>query len=218
MPEALVNFLSLLGWSPAGEEEIFPLQDLVRLFSLDRVSKSPAVFNFDKLKWMNANYLKMLTLDELTALCLPHLQKAGLVAENPNDERLAWLQQVIATAQEKLEYAAQAPNLVAVFFGASVTMTEGDEEAQQVLALETSPAVINAFRERALQHNAWDAETVREVVKDVGKQVGVKGKALFMTVRVAVSGQSHGPDLNALLTLLGPALVVKRLENTLKQM
>lgn len=218
LPEALVNFLSLLGWSPEGEQEIFPLDDLVRLFSLERVSKSPAVFNFDKLKWMNSNYLKALSLDKLTALCLPHLQAAGLVEQRPGKERLAWLQQVVATAQEKLEYAAQAPHLLAVFFGESVAVATDDDEGNQVLALESSPAVINAFRARALQFEAWDAEMVREVVKDVGKQVGVKGKALFMTVRVAVSGQSHGPDLNALLTLLGPAVVVKRLENTLKQM
>ena len=218
LPEALVNFLSLLGWSPASEQELFTIDDLVRLFSLERVSKSPAVFNFDKLKWMNANYLKTLPPDKLTALCLPHLQTAGLVAEPPDEERLAWLQQVVATAQDKLEYAAQAPDLLAVFFGESIAVAADDDEGNQVLALESSFAVINAFRARAVQYEAWDAETVRAVVKDVGKQVGVKGKALFMTVRVAVSGQSHGPDLIALLTLLGPAVVVKRIENTLKQL
>lgn len=218
LPEALVNFLALLGWSPEGEEEIFSMEELIKRFSLERVSKSPAVFNFDKLKWMNAHYIKELSLEQVTELCIPHLKQAGLIDDAAADDRLEWLQQVIAAARDGLEYAAQAPELVAVFFGEHVELDEEDEEAKQVLALETSPAVIRAFREKALEQNSWDGETVRQLLKDVGKELGVKGKALFMTVRVAVSGQSHGRDLNAILTLLGPETVAKRLADTLKKM
>lgn len=132
--------------------------------------------------------------------------------------RLQWLEQVVATAQEKLEYAAQAPEVLRVFFGETAELHEQDEEAKQVMALETSTAVIHAFREKVLSVSSWDGETVRQILKDIAKEQGVKGKGLFMTVRVAVSGQSHGPDLNALITLLGPALVVKRLDYTLKHM
>ncbi|MDW7649939.1 MAG: glutamate--tRNA ligase [Bacillota bacterium] len=218
LPEALVNFLSLLGWSPEGEEEIFPIDELVRRFSLDRVSKSPAVFNFDKLKWMNWNYIKESSPDRITELCLPHLKRAGLLSETPSADSMSWLKQVVATVQEKLEYAAQAPDVISVFFGDTVDVDSEDTDARQVLALETSPAVIRAFREKALEHKAWDSETVRSILKEIGKELGVKGKALFMTVRVAVSGQSHGPDLNALLTLVGPETVARRLEYTLKHM
>lgn len=215
LPAALVNFLALLGWSPEGEEEMFSVDELTRRFSLDRVSKSPAVFNFEKLKWMNSHYIRQLTLDELTRLSLPYLAEAGLFEEDPSAERLAWLKEALVTAQEKLEYLAQVPGLLRVFFGEDVFLDESDDEAKQVLALETSTAVMAAFRERALSLNSWDGETVRGILKDIGKTLNVKGKALFMTVRVAVSGQSHGPDLNVLLTLLGPQLVAKRLSNTL---
>lgn len=211
LPEALVNFLALLGWSPEGEEETFAMDELARLFSLDRVSKSPAVFNIAKLKWMNSHYIKEESLERIFSLCLPHLQTAGLVEDHPTVDRLNWLQQVVAAVKDKLEYASQVAELAAVFFGEAVELHPDDEEAKQVLALETSPAVIAAFREKALAHQTWDSDTVRAVLKGVGKELGVKGKALFMTVRVAVSGASQGPDLNVLLTLLGPELVARRL-------
>lgn len=218
LPEALVNFLALLGWSPEGEEEIYTAEELARLFSLQRVSKSPAVFNLEKLKWMNAHYLKAMPVAELTDLCLPHLQKAGLVKTDLTAEKLAWLAQAIATVQEKMEYAAQAPQLLQVFFGETVLWDENDGEAQEVLALSTSPAVLKALLAKVQTLYAWDAAQVRQVLKDIGKELGVKGKALYMAVRVAVSGQSHGPDLNTFLALLGPAAVAKRLTATLERL
>ncbi|HZK24448.1 MAG TPA: glutamate--tRNA ligase [Oscillospiraceae bacterium] len=218
LPQALVNFLSLLGWSPEGEEEIYEIDEIARLFSLQRVSKSPAVFNLEKLKWMNAHYLKVLPVGELTKLCLPHLQKAGLVEADLTADKLAWLEQTVATIQEKLEYAAQAPQLLQVFFGETVSWDENDAEAQEVLALETSPAVLKALLAKVQTLYAWDVAQVRQVLKGIGKELGVKGKALYMAVRVAVSGQSHGPDLNALLALLGPATVAKRLTATLTRL
>jgi nondiscriminating glutamyl-tRNA synthetase len=218
LPEALVNFLALLGWSPEGEEEIFNSDELARQFSLERVSKSPAVFNFEKLKWMNAYYIRQASLDRITGLCLPHLQQAGLVEERVPKERLAWLTRVVATAQEKLEYAEQITGLVKVFFGETVELCDTDEEAAQVLALETTPAVIKALMAEARSFTEWDEDTVRKALKEVGKKLNIKGKALFMAVRVAVSGQSHGPDLNALLALLGPDLAAKRLSYTLSKL
>ncbi|MCR3921098.1 MAG: glutamate--tRNA ligase [Firmicutes bacterium] len=215
LPEALVNFLALLGWSPEGEKEIYTAEELAQLFSLERVSKSPAVFNFAKLKWMNAHYIKEAPLEDITKQCVPYLQKAGLVEANPSPQQWMWLEQVVATSQEKIEYLAQAPELLQAFFGETVILDQSDEDAKRVLALETSPAVIAAFLTKVQEVSEWDGDLVRQLIKEVGKNVGVKGKALFMTVRVAVSGQSHGPDLNALLVLLGPTLVAKRLTNML---
>ena len=216
LPHALVNFLALLGWSPEGEEEIYTKEELIRLFSLERVSKSPAVFNLEKLKWMNAHYIKKVSAAELTKLCLPQLQQAGLIGTELTGEQMSWLEQVVAAVQEKLEYLAQVPDFVKVFFGETVELDEKDTAAQQALALETSPAVLQAFLTKTREVSAWDVPQVRQILKEIGKEVGVKGKALYMTVRVAVSGQSHGPDLNSLLALLGPAVVAKRLSYTLE--
>lgn len=215
LPEALLNFLALLGWSPQGEKEIFTALELAEQFSLERVSRSPAVFNFEKLKWMNSHYLRQLSPSRLAEHCLPHLIEAGLVEKNPSPERLAWAERVIATAREHLEYAAQIPELVSDFFGEEVALDPNDADAGEALRLETSPAVIAAFRHKALSFTEWDEETARGALKEVGKELNVKGKPLFMTVRVALTGKSHGRDLNSLLALLGPRLTARRLEHTL---
>ncbi|MBT9142054.1 MAG: Glutamate--tRNA ligase [Dehalococcoidia bacterium] len=217
LPEALTNFLALLGWSPEGEEEIFSISELVARFSLERVARSPAVFNLEKLKWMNFHYLKGMSLEQLTACCIPYLLKAGLLDEGETTERLDWLQQVIATARDGLHYLAEVPALVKVFFGETVELSEDDDEAKDVLALESSPAVMRKFREKALEMEDWSGEEVRQILKELGKELNVKGKALFMTVRVAVSGQSQGRDLIAILTLLGPTVVAQRLEESLRR-
>jgi len=218
LPAALLNFLALLGWSPEGEREIFSAAELAEQFSLERVSKSPAVFNFEKLKWMNSHYLRQLSPGRLAELCLPHLLEAGLVQQDISSEGLAWVEQVVGTARENLEYASQIPELVRDFFGEEVMLDLEDVDAREVLRFEGSPAVISRFREKASGFTDWDEETAREALKQVGKELGVKGKQLFMTVRVALTGKSHGRDLNMLLSLLGPKLVVRRLEHTLLSM
>ena len=218
LPEALVNFLALLGWSPEGEREIYSLAELTKLFSLERVAKSPAVFNLEKLNWMNAYYIKQTPVAELTQLCIPHLLAAGLLETEPAGNRLLWLQQAVASVQEKMEYAAQAPELLQIYFGETVELDPADEEAGKVLALETSPAVISALAQKAEAYPDWDSETVRRVLKEIGKELGVKGRALFMAARIAASGRSHGPDLNVLLTLLGPRVVRTRALAVLRQL
>ncbi|NLM46258.1 MAG: glutamate--tRNA ligase [Firmicutes bacterium] len=218
LPQALVNFLALLGWSPEGEREIYSLAELTELFSLERVSKSPAVFNLEKLNWMNAYYIKQTPLAELTQLCIPHLVAAGLLEAEPVGEKLAWLEQAVASVQEKMEYAAQAPELLRVYFGETVELDPADDAAGEVLALDTSPAVISALAQKAAAYTDWDSEIVRRVLKEIGKELGVKGKALFMAARIAVSGRSHGPDLNVLLTLLGPGVVRSRALSVLRQL
>jgi len=216
LPEALVNFLALLGWSPPGDREMFDREELVSLFSLERVSKSPAVFNLEKLRWMNMNYLKDAPLAGVFELCLPHLVRAGLVEDRLSPERRAWLERVVDSVRGKLSYCAQITEVAAVFFGEMVELADGDEEARQALAEPAASTVISVLREKALHFTEWDEEKVRQVLKEVGKELNVKGKALLMTVRVAVSGQSHGPDLNALLALLGPQLAARRLAFTMK--
>ncbi len=216
LPEALVNFLALLGWSPPTDREILDRRELAGLFSLERVSKSPAVFNLEKLQWMNMNYLKNAPLPVIFDLCLPHLARAGLIEDRLSPERRAWLEKVVDSVRAKLSYCAQVTEVAAAFFGETVQLEHGDEEARLALAETTAPAVVSLLREKALQFAEWDEETVRQVLKEVGKELNVKGKALLMTVRVAVSGRSHGPDLNTLLALLGPQAVARRLDHALK--
>ena len=116
LPDALVNFLALLGWTPDGDQEIFSRDELIEQFTLDRVAKNPAVFDIEKLNWINFHYMKQLDEDQLYAVCLPHLQKAGYASETPDETEAAWLKSVCAAMREHVQYGAQIVDAAKVFF------------------------------------------------------------------------------------------------------
>lgn len=213
LPEAVLNFITLLGWSPKGEEEIFTKEELIAQFDLDRLSKSPAVFDMDKLNWMNNHYLKKADPSRVVELALPHLQKAGRVPHELSAEQQEWVSRLIGLNQDRMQYAAEIVKLSDLFFQEEVTVE--DEEAKAVLAEEYVPVVLGSFLQQVEQAESFAAENIPALLKAVQKETGYKGKALFMTIRVALTGQVHGPDLNMSLYLLGKDKVIARLKKLL---
>jgi nondiscriminating glutamyl-tRNA synthetase len=213
LPEAIVNFLALLGWSPEGEEEIFSRDELIKQFSLDRVAKNPAVFDVDKLNWLSGHYLRQAGPRVMTELALPHLAAAGHVTLPLADEKLAWLEQAVAVVQEHVDYAAQAVEHLAVFFNDDVAFES--DEARDILRDPDIPAVMAAFRERLSALPVLDAAAVQGVLKGILKDLKLGGKKVYMPVRVAITGQVHGPDLIRLIVLLGRERVLARMAGTL---
>ena len=213
LPEALVNFLALLGWSPVGKQEIFSSAELIELFSLDHVAKNPAVFDIDKLNWINSQYLKRLDLGTLTDMALPHLREAGLIEAELTAERKAWVTQVVGAVREYISFAAQIPEHAAVFFQDEITM-ENDETAD-VLRDPDVPQVMEAFLNKLAAMDPVDGEQVQAALKAVGKELKLGGKKVFMPVRVALTGKMHGPELIALIPLLGVARTTVRIRRSL---
>ncbi|NIK72293.1 glutamate--tRNA ligase [Paenibacillus sp. BK720] len=214
LPEALFNFIALLGWSPEGEQEIFSHDELVNVFTAERLSKSPAVFDTQKLSWMNGEYMKKIDLERLVDLCLPHLQKAGRVAEQLDAAGREWVTALAALYQEKLRAASDIVELTELFFRDTV---EDEEEAKAVLAEEQVPAVLTAFlgRIEESEASAFTVDGIKDWIKAVQKETGFKGKQLFMPIRAALTGQTHGSDLNQSIALLGRDKVINRLKNRL---
>ncbi len=212
LPDAIVNFLVLLGWSPGGEEEIFSLDELIKLFSEERVSKSPAVFDSTKMNWMNNFYIKRQSVDLITEMCIPHLQKAGFIDEELSEEKKAWVRSIVALYQEQMSYCAQIVPLAALFFLEEVVY---DEEARAVLKEPQLPEVLTSFAKHLEAAAEYNADTIKAILKDVQKETGHKGKALFMPVRVAATGQAHGRDLAETLYLLGQQTVLERVKRVL---
>jgi nondiscriminating glutamyl-tRNA synthetase len=210
LPEALVNFLALLGWSPEGEEEIFSRQELIERFTLDRVSKSPSVFDIEKLNWMNNHYFKEAPLERIVELVLPHMQKAGQLPEVLTAEQRQWAEKVIALYQEQMAYGAQIVELASLFF---IDKLEYNEEAKEILGEEQVPEVMRAFHEQITAGEEFNPESIKAALKNVQKATGHKGKRLFMPVRVAATGVTHGPDLGQSLYLLGREKVADRILN-----
>ncbi|KEO81712.1 glutamate--tRNA ligase [Tumebacillus flagellatus] len=205
LPEAILNFLALLGWSPGGEQEMFTLDELVEQFSFERVQKSGAIFDSGKLAWMNGQYIKAADLDRIVNLAVPFLQKAGFLGA---DYDRAWVSQFVELYKDGLNAVAEITEHAALFFDTEVAY---DEEAKAVLGEESVPTVLAAFRDKAQGLDEFTPSAIQAALKEVQKETGFKGKQLFMPVRVAATGQVHGRDLNTTLALLGREKVVNRL-------
>jgi nondiscriminating glutamyl-tRNA synthetase len=212
LPEAVVNFLALLGWAPEGEEEIFSLEKLIVEFSLERVAKNPAVFDLEKLRWINGMYIRGCTIEKLVELALPFLRQAGYVSENPSSEEMKWMELVMTALQERLSTIKEVEEQVKILLGEEVTLE--NEEAAAVLKEETAPLVIRTFQEKLLALEEITPETVKALLKSLTKELKLGGKLVYMPIRVALTGQMHGPDLYLIIAILGKELVVRRLKNS----
>jgi len=210
LPEALFNFITMLGWSPVGEEEIFSKEQFIEIFDPARLSKSPALFDTSKLRWMNNQYMKKLDLDEVVALSVPHLVKAGKVEETRDAETEQWVRDLVALYQEQMSFGAEIVELTEMFFKKEIDYSE---EAKAVLAEEQVPEVLKAFAEEISSLEEFSADEIKTATKAVQKATGQKGKKLFMPIRVATTGETHGPELPKAISLLGKETVLARLES-----
>lgn len=207
LPHAMFNFFALLGWSPGGEEEIFSHDELVKLFDESRLSKSPSMFDKQKLKWMNNQYIKQMSLDEVIDFTLPHLQAAGLANKEMTAEESAWVRDLIALYHDQLSFGAEIVELSAQFFTDEL---EYDEESQAILAGEQVPEVMTSFQAQLEELETFDAASIKDAIKAVQKETGHKGKNLFMPIRVVTTGQMHGPELQSSIALIGKEKSIAR--------
>lgn len=213
LPEALVNFLALLGWAPQDEKEIFSAEELIEAFSMDRVAKNPAVFDIDKLNWINAHYIKQAKPEKITMLAIPHLVEKGYIKGPLTDVEMAKLVSFVAVIQDHLSFAAQVVDFADIFFKDDV-LIESDE-AKETLLDETTPAVINLFKDKLKALEVVEAKAIKPIFKAIAKELKVGGQKVYMPLRVALTGQMHGPDLVGLVEVLGRDKVIKRIEETM---
>jgi nondiscriminating glutamyl-tRNA synthetase len=214
LPEAVLNFIALLGWSPRSEEEIYSKDELIEQFGLDRLSKSPAIFDTDKLNWMSNHYMKKADLQKVVELAIPHLQKAASTPGQLDSSGKQWVDELVQLYQEQLTYAAEIVQLTGMFFREQV---EFEEDAAAMLKEDYAPAVLGSFQRHLSEVNEEHptAEEIKGLLKKVQAETGYKGKQLFMTVRAALTGQLHGRDLNETLHLLGKNKMAARLQTVL---
>ncbi|WP_313018969.1 glutamate--tRNA ligase [Macrococcoides bohemicum] len=208
LPEALFNFIGLLGWSPEGEEEIFSKAQFIEMFDEKRLSKSPAFFDKQKLAWINNQYMKTKDLDTVFEMTLPHMEKAGLISNNPTEAELAWAKSLVSLYQQQMSYAGEIVELSELFFKDELAL---DEEASEVVNGEQVAELVKSLTAQLEALDTFDAASIKAAIKAVQKETGIKGKNLFMPIRVMVSGQTHGPELPNTMELLGKDKVIERL-------
>lgn len=212
LPETVVNFLALLGWSPGGEEEIFSMNELIERFSLERVAKNPAVFDMDKLSWLNGVYIRQAPVDKVAELVLPYLQKAGFVSVNPTQDENKWTQMVAVALQEHLSTADEVVAHLDTMVGEKVEIE--NEEAKAMLKEETYPAVINVFQKKIGELSELTPENIKPLLKAITKELKLGGKQVYMPIRIALTGKMHGPDLFYIIPIMGKALIAERIKKT----
>ncbi len=217
LPEALINFLVLLGWSPVGEEEIFSVDRLIEQFSLDRVAKNPAVFDLDKLNWINGYYIRQSPAERIVDLAIPFLREAGYVegeitpANSP--DKYKWLTLMVKSVQEHLAYVAQITEHVGIFFHDDIRFES--EEAREILREEQVPQVLDAFQDKLAAMPVVDEGSVKALLKSLTKELKLGGKKVYMPIRVALTGQTHGPELFYMIPILGKERIAKRISATM---
>lgn len=214
LPEAILNFLALLGWAPGDDRELFTVDELVGRFTLEGVGRSPAIFDPDKLDWMNGWYIRQSPLDRLVTLGLPFLQAAGLVSRQPSVEELAYVGRVIALQQERLKTLGELPGLVDFFF----REPEIDPvAAQKWLTRDYVPAALTELAGRYETLPAWSAPALDETLRVLAAELGQKPAGLIHPARVAVSGRTFGPGLFELMEVLGRERTVARLRRAARK-
>jgi len=205
----------LLGWSPVGEEEIFDKETLIDIFDPERLSTSAAVFDQKKLQWMNGEYIKKAPPEKVIELALPHLIAAGRVAEDANEARLSWVKEIIQLYQEQLHYGTEIVELTDLFFKKEIVYNEA---AKEVLSGEQVVEVLQVLADKLIHLDDFTAEEIKAQIKATQKETKHRGKKLFMPIRVATTGQMHGPELQKAIELLGKETVLTRLDQVLKDL
>lgn len=204
LPEALLNYLSLLGWSPAEEKgEILTREQIIEDFDLARVQLSPATFDFDKLNWVNRTRLRELSPQALLASARPFLTEAGVLQAAPSDSQTAWAERLLTLSVNYIDKLSDLTRFVPEILGFDPDPEPQDPETAAILAEPTASKVITGFREvLPNEDRPLTFEDYRDAVLRVKEQTGVKGKLLFHPIRVAVTGRSSGPELDRLIPLI----------------
>lgn len=215
LPEALFNFITLLGWSPQGEEEIFDQDTLINIFDPNRLSTSAAIFDVKKLQWMNGEYIKKADVEEVIDLTWPHLEKAGRIAADADEAKQKWAQDLIGLYQEQLTYGAEIVELTDLFFKTEI---DYDEAAQAVLAEEHVVEVLQVFTDCLIHIDEFTTDAIKDQLKATQEETTYRGRKLFMPIRVATTGQTNGPILPKAIELLGKEVVLARLDTVLKDL
>ncbi|MEW6095996.1 MAG: glutamate--tRNA ligase [bacterium] len=206
LPETMVNYLALRGWSPSEfGKEICSIEELIKDFSLDRVTKSPAIFDLDKLNWMSGNYIRNADLDRLTKLAIPYLKNKGFLKCCSDFE---WVKSVVDLVKSHLNCLSEITDNVDYLFNSEVIL---EDESKEVLKGDMATQVLDCFYKKLEKMDDLTTEKISGMIKDIGKEIGVRCKDLFLPIRAALTGKIHGPELPKIISVLGKEICLKRI-------
>jgi glutamyl-tRNA synthetase/nondiscriminating glutamyl-tRNA synthetase len=204
LPEALVNYLALLGWAPpGGTREIFSREELIKEFSLQRVTPSPAVFDMEKLYWLNRHYIKQGPPERIEKLAEPFFVRVGMLPENLDERTRAWFSKVVGLLVPSVDKLDQLPERAALIFRYDAVTALSVPDNAEVLASPKTSDVLAVFAQQVEGGpSPMTPEAFKGIMNEVKAKTGVKGKDLFHPVRIALTGSHSGPEFDKLIPIL----------------
>ncbi|MCJ7654756.1 MAG: glutamate--tRNA ligase family protein, partial [Dehalococcoidia bacterium] len=215
LPEAMFNFLVLLGWALDDKTELLTREDIINHFSLERISKTAAVFNKDKLDWMNGVYLRGLSLEEFTRRAIPFLER-DLPTEINRPLDIGYVRQLVPLVQERARTLAEVPQLSDFFFVEALEYDVGlllgkIDKAEAIKSLQASVGRMDSLKD-------WNAASLEAVFRPLAEELKLKTGVFFGLLRVAVTGRTAAPPLFQTMEVLGKECCLKRLRAALDKL
>lgn len=204
LPEAIVNYLTFLGWSPDSNKEVFSLDELISVFDPSRISKSSSQYDVKKLNWYNAQYIKKLSLDDYLALVVPFLKNSYDLSDKSDE----WISHLASIYQNHISYGKQIVDDVKLFFSDDFEMSS---ECKEFLLEDGVSLVLSTFKDEINAISNWSVDAISLAINNTKERTGIKGKMLYMPIRIKVSGIMHGPELADTIYLIGKDVVLDRL-------
>ncbi|MCX7972993.1 MAG: glutamate--tRNA ligase [Candidatus Aminicenantes bacterium] len=200
LPEALFNYLAFLGWAPPEGQEVLSRDELIALFDLKKVSRSAAIFDYEKLYWLNRQHLKRLTLSEKAKKAYPFLLEAGLLPKEMTSQHWSWLEKAVDNFLETVNRLDELPERFRLLFDFSPENM--DKEAREILDKESSLRIVKLFCEKIKTLTSFNLEVFNQVVNEIKKETGAKGKELYHPIRIALTARASGLELDRLIPLI----------------
>lgn len=213
LSDAMVNYLALLGWGYDDSQTLFSREELIEKFSLERVSKNPAVFDFQKLQWMNGVYIRELSLDEFYCHALPYLQKAGLVPAEPSEAQQQVIKAVLKELQARVKLLGDVVEMSRYFFTDDFPYNE--DAARKILGKAEAEEVLEYLRDALAEVGAFTQEQLEPVFKSAMEKFDLKLGKVIQPLRVALTGTNVSPGIYEVLEIVGQERTLARIDRAL---
>lgn len=209
LPDALLNFLAIMGWSAGEDREIYTREELIEKFDISGIASHAAVFDIQKLQWMNGEYIRSMPVADLAKQIMPFLQEAGFIVQSPSEADIEYVRSVTALIQERIKLLSEAAEASRFFFG---DMCKYEPKAiEKSLSKPGTKALLDAVADKLESVKHWDLESIESAIREAGASMGAEGGKIIHPVRAAVTGRTSGPGLFECIQVLGKERSVLRL-------
>jgi len=200
LSSALFNYLAFLGWAPPEGKEVLTKEEMVDLFALDKVGRSSAIFDYDKLNWINRQHIKKLTSAELAKHAFSYLKEANILPETMTDAHWKWLEKAVGSLIEGVDRFSELPREFSLLFEFSPSTM--DKKARSIIDSESAAKIIPLFKEKLEKTKELNYDRFVAVTEEIKKETGYKGKNLYHPLRVALTARASGLELDKFISLV----------------